>query len=139
MSSQIDLISALSNPPELSDYVQYLHDAIETDAGQCDRKRFIQVAFQFIESHADNDLGAPGPLVHLLEAGYPDYCDELCVSIARHPTELSLWMANRVLNGGPKPELAKRLREALVSIRDDEGVHELLRDQAREFMELQEQ
>ncbi|WCN83950.1 hypothetical protein [Micromonospora sp. LH3U1] len=59
------------------------------------------------------DLGSPGPLVHTLETWH-GYRPLLVASLRRKPTPLTVWMANRVLNGNPPDthQWLQLLREA---------------------------
>jgi len=61
------------------------------------RDRAIQSMFELMERFPDADLGAPGPLVHEIEAidGYQAFLRQ---SLRRRPTDLTLWMVNRILN-----------------------------------------
>ena len=95
-----------------------------------------RAVFAYLERHHDADLGTPGSLVHFLESAYPSYTDELLASLARRPTELTLWMANRILNGKPtlalRADLTRALREA--GVRCD--VSEAVRKSAIHFLSL---
>jgi hypothetical protein len=55
------------------------------------------VMFRFMERMPGADLGSPGPLVHTLEAmgGYEPFLRE---SVLENPTQLTLWMVNRIAN-----------------------------------------
>lgn len=57
----------------------------------------IAAILRLIERHPDAELGAPGPLVHELEA-LPGYEPFLSDSVARQPAGLNIWMVNRILN-----------------------------------------
>jgi hypothetical protein len=89
-----------------------------------------------MERLPQSDLGSPGPLVHTLErlAGYED---ELVKSIHRHPTVLSVWMVNRILNA----DLSVDKRESYLAVLHDAEAHNLasqnVREDAHDFIELQ--
>ena len=61
-------------------------------------EEILPAMFHFIEDMSHMDIGSPGPLVHYIEKFFPDYCDYLIVSVQRKPTNLTLWMCNRILN-----------------------------------------
>jgi hypothetical protein len=69
--------------------------------------------FDVLERLDGADLGAPGPIVHFHEktGGYED---ELRRSLKRHPTDLTLWMANRIAND---PSLGSARESWLAEIR----------------------
>lgn len=57
----------------------------------------IPEMFSLMERMPDTKLGAPGPLVHTLEA-IPGYEQYLVDSVRKKPSLLSVWMVNRILN-----------------------------------------
>jgi len=64
-----------------------------------DYKEWLPLVFELIEKYDDTvdlTLGSPGPLVHLLESTFPNYDDELHESMLRKPTQVTLWMADRI-------------------------------------------
>jgi hypothetical protein len=61
------------------------------------RSPVIPALLGLIERHPEAELGSPGPLVHELEA-IPGYEPLLRDSVLRQPTDLSIWMVNRILN-----------------------------------------
>ncbi len=67
------------------------------------RSPVIPAILGLIERHPEAELGSPGPLVHELEA-IPGYKPFLRDSILRQPTDLSIWMLNRILNSGISPD-----------------------------------
>jgi len=139
MKESMNLASALTNAPALDDYFEYLESSIEADGGHSVRAAVIPAAFALFEAHPDAEFGMPGPLVHYLEAGYPDYCGELVASLGRCPTAVTLWMANRILNGSPPEDLTAQLVGCLEAIERDGSASDALRDSAREFLEFQRQ
>ncbi|MEW2144426.1 hypothetical protein AB0869_16610 [Micromonospora vinacea] len=89
-------------------------DAICTElAGRDDPQQWAPLLYAFMEHLDTADLGSPGPLVHTLEA-WRGYRPLLVESMRRKPTPLTVWMANRVLNGNPSdaPQWRQLLREA---------------------------
>jgi hypothetical protein len=58
--------------------------------------------FRLMERLSEVELGTPGPLVHTMEQYSGRYETHLIDSIKRKPTELSVWMINRILNGNPE-------------------------------------
>ena len=64
-----------------------------------DPMRVIPAMFSLMERFPDAYLGTPGPLVHSIESvGINQYEPLLIESVRRQPTELNVWMVNRVLN-----------------------------------------
>ena len=98
-----------------------------------DSKQALIPVLRFMERHPDADLGAPGPLVHLVERFFRrGYEAELVASLTRAPTPLTVWMLNRVINGTKGEE-----RNHYVSIMHqlaDEAESNEVRDVASEFL-----
>jgi hypothetical protein len=95
-----DLISALQAfepDTEGGDNVHRLNELLDGFAALPGCERIAPALFALMERHRQADFGTPGPLVHALEA-QPAYPELLAASLARQPTELTAWMANRLLN-----------------------------------------
>jgi hypothetical protein len=59
----------------------------------------------FMEKHPEIDFGLPGPLVHFIEHFHLKGYEELLISsVERKPTEHTIFMLNRVVNGTTEPE-----------------------------------
>ena len=67
-----------------------------------------------LERHPEIEFGTPGEPVHTLERFQGHYEDLLYESLARRPTEVTVWMLNRIINGEhdavKKIDLLKRLK-----------------------------
>jgi hypothetical protein len=60
----------------------------------------IEAILQLMEKYPDADFGMPGPLVHFVELfSEKGYEEKLVESIKRCPTQHTVWMLNRVING----------------------------------------
>lgn len=57
----------------------------------------VPYMFEFFEANFDKVVGNPGPFVHFIEE-VNDYHKLLKSSVRRKPTDLTLWMVNRILN-----------------------------------------
>jgi hypothetical protein len=83
----------------------------------------VEPVLRFMEDNASLDFGTPGPLVHFVERFYGDaYVTLLLESIARKPTEHTVWMLNRVING---TEADPARRERLVHAMEQACRHPL--------------
>ncbi len=56
--------------------------------------------FALLERYPLADFGSPGPIVHTMEA-IGGYEESLKGSLSRQPTDLTVWMVNRILNSQP--------------------------------------
>ncbi len=103
--SELNKVPFLDHEIELEQLYCFT-DALEQD--QHKKRDAIPAIFKFFESHPDKDLGSPGPLVHFLEEEN-DYLSELEQSVLRKPTDLTVWMINRILNGADSKERGRWL------------------------------
>jgi hypothetical protein len=92
--------------------------AVEVDV-EC-----IEPILKFMEAHPDLDYGSPGPLVHFLELFYgeEEYEEKLIESIGRKPTDITVWMLNRVINDTEEPKravLISTMRQAATNPKTD--------------------
>lgn len=92
--------------------------------------------FVLMERLCDSELGNPGPLVHTMERFEGMYEEHLEASIKRKPTLLSIWMANRILNGSTQEKEKWMGLLELASIH--ENATESARDQAFRFIKFQD-
>lgn len=60
-------------------------------------RAFVSHIFKWFEKNSQYDLGSPGPFVHFIEEEF-DYFDALVESLHRKPTDITVWMANRIAN-----------------------------------------
>jgi hypothetical protein len=60
-------------------------------------RKYLHQIFQWLEENNKYDLGSPGPFVHFIEEEF-DYLDLLLESLQRKPTDITIWMANRIAN-----------------------------------------
>jgi hypothetical protein len=86
-----------------------------------DRWRSANVGFEavepilrFMEKNPSIDFGMPGSLTHIVERFYGNgYERMLLESISRKPTQQTIWMLNRVINGTKAPAEKQRLVAAM--------------------------
>jgi len=90
------------------------------------RDRAAPAMFALIERFPDAEFGSPGPLVHELEA-IPGSSALLRESVRRQPTDLTVWMVNRLLNA----ELPSEQRESWLSELRAAHEHPLASEQTR--------
>lgn len=111
-------------------------DILATYSGDMMNFSDFEVMFKFIENNPTLDYGAPGPIVHFMEHFYSnEYNEALKQSILRSPTELTLWMLNRVINAlddERKSEFISLLREV-----ESMEVSQELKDEANSIIEYQ--
>jgi len=99
-------------------------------------ERVAPALLALLERHPQADFGTPGPLVHVLES-QPGYPALLARSLERQPTELSAWMANRLLNSKlPKDERVVWLKR-LTAVTSHPKAAAGVRDSAIRFLDFQ--
>ena len=92
--------------------------------------------FRLMERLSDSDLGSPGSLVHTMEKHEGSYEDLLAASVSRKPTPLTVWMVNRILNGGTKDR--EKWMEILAVAVSHPAASEVAREQASRFIAFQQ-
>jgi len=87
------------------DEIQFVSDVADSEAmyavvdklrKQEHPREFVSSIFQWLEKNSKYDLGNPGPFVHFIEEE-SDYFDTLVESIRRKPTDITVWIANRIV------------------------------------------
>jgi hypothetical protein len=116
-SSVEDIIAALNAfepTDDAADNVHRLNETLEGFASLAEHDGAASAMFALLERFPAADFGTPGPLVHALE-NLPGYPALLAQSLERQPTELTAWMANRLLNSKlPRDERAAWLKRLTV-------------------------
>jgi hypothetical protein len=104
-ASVIAELAALS-PEDEDENVGRLYDILDRlkELAPELRRPVMPSMLALIERYPEAELGSPGPLVHELE-GIPGYEPLLRESVLRQPTDLSIWMVNRILNSKISPDV----------------------------------
>jgi hypothetical protein len=119
-----------------ADNVHRLNELLAGFAALPGCERVAPALLALLERHPQADFGTPGPLVHVLESqtGYPALLAE---SLERQPTELSAWMANRLLNSKlPMDERVAWLKR-LTAVTSHPKAAAGVRDSAIRFLDFQ--
>ena len=99
-------------------------------------EKAIPELFRVMERLPATDLGSPGPLVHTLERLH-GYEGELVRSVRRQPSQLSVWMVNRILN----TNLSDDARRSYIALLNEALAHpnapETVPQEVRGFIERQ--
>lgn len=95
----------------------------------------FQEFFALIERLSDSELGTPGPLVHTMEEHSGHYEQLLADSLKRKPTDLTVWMVNRILNGEPADSAF--WIDQLSAAAEHPSATPLVKEQALHFIEFQ--
>ncbi|QCT01641.1 hypothetical protein E6C60_0921 [Paenibacillus algicola] len=82
------------------DFIDVTYDIVEEIEERGDAFEAIQPIFKLMEKYSSVNFGSPGPLVHFVEKFYKNgYEEKLVESLKRQPTQHTVWMLNRVING----------------------------------------
>jgi hypothetical protein len=136
MESVITALQQFQATDDDSINVQRLREIFDGFRENQGRECVIPHMFSVLERFPEADLGSPGPLVHELEA-IPGYERELKNSLARKPTDLTVWMANRILNAAATQEMRSAwLNELRLALRHPLATASA-RESAQEFLEYQ--
>jgi hypothetical protein len=115
--------------------MEMMYDFVDRLEKLPNQRDAVPAIFGFFESYFDRDLSSPRPLVHFLEEGN-DYVGELKRSIYKKPTDLTVWMVNRILNRYTGKDRAFWLAE-LVKIVNHPNADSEAKNQAKAFIECQ--
>ena len=96
----------------------------------------VPAMLRLIERFPDAELGSPGPLVHELES-IPGYEELLVDSLQRQPQDLTVWMANRILNADLALDTRARWLTILREVLHHPHASELTKEAAAEFLDYQ--
>ncbi len=118
------------------DNVHRLYEVLEEFAGLPGNAGVMAALFELLERFPDADFGMPGPLAHALEAQH-GFRPLLAESMARQPTELGTWLANRLLNTRlPRDERAIWLGR-LTAVASHPRASQAVKESAIRFLDFQ--
>lgn len=118
------------------DEVTYEFDDAIEELGQLDLGlSSVESLLVFMEKHPFTDFGMPGEIVRYMERFYRQGYEELLVkSIKRCPTIHTLFMLNRLINGGSDREYYMAL---LKEVTERTDIERKIRDVAQEYIDFQ--
>ena len=103
-----ELQKEIDNGSDDGEFADFCEEKLEQIQGRDDKFEFIEPILKLFEQNPDFDFGSPGDLTRFIESFYKKgYEAKLVESIRRKPTEHTLWLLNRVINGVPDEEKAK--------------------------------
>lgn len=109
------------------DFIDVTYDVIEEIEERENAIEAIQPILMLMEKYPNGNFGRPGPLVHFVEKFYKNgYEEKLVESLKRQPTQHTVWMLNRIINGseGDKKAYFINILDNIISLPniDDEIV-----------------
>ena len=119
-----------------ADNVHRLNELLAGFAALPGCERVAPALLGLLERHPQADFGTPGPLVHALES-QPAYPGLLAASLERQPTELTAWMANRLLNTKLSREERAAWLKRLTVVTSHPRAAASVRDSAIRFLDFQ--
>jgi hypothetical protein len=131
----IALLESFEPSKNESESLRSLYEIFTGFRGLANGERVIPAIFGVMERHPEAELGAPGPLVHEVEA-LPSYETLLRESLRRQPALLSIWMANRLANATDGSEREGWLAE-LRAVLDHANASASLKEEALAFLAYQ--
>ena len=134
-----DLLSdlqAFAPTDDGADNVHRLNELLAGFAALPGGERVAPALLALLERHAQADFGTPGPLVNALES-QPGYPELLAASLERQPTELTTWMANRLLNSKLPRDTRHAWLKRLTAVSSHPKAAASVRDSAIRFLDFQ--
>ncbi len=100
------------------------------------RERAVPAMFALLERFPEADFGSPGPLVHELEL-ISGYETALELSLIRQPTDLTVWMVNRIINASTEQAVRGRWLAQLRAVLEHPLASARVRESAAGFIKYQ--
>ena len=119
-----------------ADNVHRLNELLAGFAALPGCERVAPALLALLERHPQADFGTPGPLVQALES-QSGYAPLLAASLERQPTELTAWMANRLLNSKLSREDRAAWLQRLTAVTSHPRAAASVRDSAIRFLDFQ--
>ena len=140
MTSSVDALltdlQAFSPTEDGADNVHRLNELLAGFTALPGCERVAPALLGLLERHPQADFGTPGPLVDALER-QPGYAELLAGSLERQPTELTAWMANRLLNSKLPRDTRTAWLKRLTVVSSHPKAAAAVRDSAIRFLDFQ--
>ena len=138
--SEVDSVIAALNAFVPSDNdvdnMHRLYQIFEGFRSQNGRERAAPAILALLERFPEANFGSPGPLVHELEA-MSEYEPLLQESLRRQPTDLTVWMVNRILNANQSSQQRELWLSALIQAAQHPRSSKTAAQSALEFLSYQ--
>ena len=140
MTSSVDVLvtelQAFSPTEDGADNVHRLNELLAGFTALPGCERVAPALLDLLERHPQADFGTPGPLVDALER-QSGYTELLAGSLERQPTELTTWMANRLLNSKLPRDARNAWLKRLTVVSSHPKAAANVRDSAIRFLDFQ--
>ena len=124
--------------PNNSDHlVADLYDIVELLDNEKELSSIYEPVFNFFEAYPEEDVGNPGPLVHLIERNHPEHIPRLVRSIKQKPTYMSVIMLSRVLNSKLSQEDRSHYLSLIKAASESDLADEITKENAKEVYDFQ--
>jgi len=134
-----ELIKRLEQDADSDSFINTAHEVVGIAEESENAFFFVEPIIEFMENHPQTDFGAPGPLTHFVERFYRKGYEEILVgSLKRRPTELTVWMLNRIINDAGNPSRESYL-ELMRQTACREDIDSAAREAAVYYLEWQKQ
>ncbi|MBU3104316.1 hypothetical protein [Clostridium gasigenes] len=131
------LIKLIYENVKIDDFINQAYNIVEKLAQYKNLNNTIEPIIKLIELNPDIDFGNPGPLVHYLEGlNEEEYAIRLIESLKRTPTEQTLFMFNRMING-IDDYLKEEYLLLLESIKDLPNISKGIQSVVQEYLSFQ--
>ena len=127
----------MSLDPEAVEFPLWI-DALIIAVPESLQSQLIPSMFKYAEVNPDFSKGAPGTMVHFIEAYYPTYKNVLLESLVRNPSQMGVLMVNRILNSKLESEERAEYTAAVALVRDNPNVRASVRKEADDFLKYQQ-
>lgn len=129
-------LQAFAPTPDGADNVHRLNEMLAGFGALPGCEQVAPALLALLERHPEADFGTPGPLVQALES-QPAWPELLAGSLERQPTELTAWMANRLLNSKLAREDRNSWLKRLTAVASHPRATASVRDSAIRFLDFQ--
>ena len=129
-------LQAFAPTQDGADNVHRLNELLAGFAALPGCERVAPALLALLERHPQADFGTPGPLVQALES-QSGYASLLAASLERQPTELTAWMANRLLNSKLSRDDRAAWLQRLTAVTSHPRAAASVRDSAIRFLDFQ--
>lgn len=133
----IEKINSLNIDSEESENFELISELTDDLKKNSDGQLACESLIKLLERHPSIEFGSPGEPVHTLEHYLGYYEKFLFASVDRQPTQMTVWMLNRIINGESDNKKKKQLLSQLKKCSTHPLADEIARETATEFLDYQ--
>ena len=133
----INELNSMAIDPDDFDAVEKINKLMDELEKNSDASLACEAMINLLEKHPEFEFGTPGEPVHSIEEHSGHYEELLYQSLERKPTDMTVWMLNRIINAEKDEEAKKDQLKIMRKCAKHPQADKMAKDSAMEYLKYQ--